>query len=1455
LKYIQINQSEDGVLIFKRYTLVLMGFWIAVANVLPISLLVKPAVQSVGIYEENFSTYAYSDYVERARWDIWNGRMALASTDAVDHKLPAMAVNDAGTTVVVWERGEHGARDIYAQRLDAAGNPLWPSDVRVPLNLSASERWGPSVAVDESGNAFIVWSDMRNGHTDVYAQKLDPWGNHTWDTDVRVNTDLGTANQWGAEVAVDSLANIWIAWSDYRNGDGDIYAQRINPNGDQLLPEDVRLNTDTGEASQYGSDIAVVDGESLVVVWRDATDGLNTLYAQRVDGEGDHLWTTDQLVSDSEVSYQYPVFSDVAADPEGYVVVVWSYDGSYGYGTPVYAQRLTPEGDRLWAGDVEVSASPSIEWQNAPAVAVSDTGSAYVAWESRSSSDSGSQVFAQRLDVLGHRVWITDTEVSSAHDIVAYQSFTTLGIDSVGEVTVVWQDTRHVSSSIFAQRLTTSGRPLWGADVRVNTGSGTAVQETPAVAMDRHGNTFVVWQDQRNGGYDIYAQKFDQVGHRLWAADVQVASDVSDGTLWPHPSMAVDGSGNLIVVWMGSQGGNRDIYAQKLDGEGNLQWGKGVRVNASDATIDQDDWSHPSVSAYGDTGVVVVWCDERDGNNRNIYVQKIDEHGVRAWSDEKRVSAMSVGNHYSPMVASNALHIVVAWYWNDGGENRVLAQQLDANGDRVWGDDVQVNTEAASVWANSSLAVGIDPHGLASVAWEDHRNDRDLYMQRVDITGNRVWGEDVKVNLGGRVTVLESALVVNADDCTVLLWLGYYSGERVVYAQGIDGVGGHLREVDLRVSGDEARSPWWYALAGDGNGDFVAAWIDYRNSNPDIYAQRFNVEGGHAWSADLQVVAPDEFYFLDGFVQSRTVDVFVDAITEATLTTYSYFYGGKIQFYLSNDGGAHWAPITPGVTHVFTTTGSDLRWRAHLMGDPVWRHRSPIVESLRIEYATTTNSGDDYEPDDTCAQAQPIQVGGNAQAHAFHQYQDSDWVWFDAEAGSSYLLQTSNTGARADTILELYNQCGQPPEDSDDNAFGPGATLAFIAPATGRYYARVLQHDGSVYGADTHYDLTVRAQQAQQSLGAAIIVAGRLRHNDPVQPIINATANLAYQTLLQQGFGADDIYYLNSDPAQPGVDAVPTEENVREAIQTWARARVGLEAPLWLYLADHGQVDRFYNEIGETITAAELDLWLSNLKQHTGVDEINVIIDACYAGSFIDTHESGGWGAWEISGHGRVVVASTSSHWWAYAPRIVPGQPTPVMYFSGGLWRALGEGQDLWHAFLVGRAEVDAGGVGGCGDYDYRCQRPWLDDTGDAWFDGEDGQLAQVRGLAASFDGGIAPYAEYVTSSEITAGAATIEARVVDDGSVARVWARPFAPSFEVPTSSDGSIPVVEVPEVELLSVGNDVYRVTHDGFTEEGAYQVVVYAMDDEGNVSAPKTVLVGGQKVYLPLILRGGL
>jgi hypothetical protein len=62
-----------------------------------------------------------------------------------------------------------------------------------------------------------------------------------------------------------------------------------------------------------------------------------------------------------------------------------------------------------------------------------------------------------------------------------------------------------------------------------------------------------------------------------------------------------------------------------------------------------------------------------------------------------------------------------------------------------------------------------------------------------------------------------------------------------------------------------------------------------------------------------------------------------------------------VTYWLSNNGGAKWFIVRPGVMFVFPTTGADLRWRAEL------RSLSP-ARTPRIDQITIVNQYYVYLP-------------------------------------------------------------------------------------------------------------------------------------------------------------------------------------------------------------------------------------------------------------------------------------------------------------------------------------------------------------------------------------------------------------------------------------------------------------------------------------------------------------
>ena len=842
---------------------------VSLAEVIPsVPALKVTGPADTGVYTEDFTTYTAKDYTENSEWDIWANRLGMSRPDGLWQVDPTVTANLLdGSLLAVWHQSDTGHRDIYAQKLDANGNKLWAADVRVNSDSGAADQSGSAVAVEGGGNAVVVWHDTRNGGYDIYAQKLDAGGNKLWAADVRINSDSGTEDQALPAVTVDGGGNAVVVWADKRNGNYDIYSQKLDVGGNKLWSADMRVNSDSGAEVQWSPAVGVDGSGNSVVVWEDYRNDDCDIYSQKLDEGGSKLWAADVRVnSDSGTAYQDE--PAVGVDGSGNAVVVWEdyRNGDF----DIYAQKLGAGGSKLWAVDVRVNSDSGTVGQCSPAVGVGGGGNAVVVWLDYRNDNT--DIYAQKLEAGGNKLWSADVRVNSDSGAVCFGGHT-VAVDGGGNAVVGWVDGRNVyylTYDLYAQKLDAGGKKLWSVDVRVAHASGAANQWNAAVAVDGGGNTVVVWVDGRYGGANIYAQKLDAGGNKLWAPDVRINSDSGPADQY-GPAVGVDGGGNAVVAWRDYRNDNGDLYAQKLDAGGNRLWPADVRVNSDSGAAVQ---RAPAVGVDGGGNAVVVW-DDRRNDDGDIYDQKLDGSGNKLWSADVRVNSDSgvAGQHKAAVVVDGAGDAVVVW--DDGRSDNadIYAQKLDVGGNKLWAADVRVNSDSGTA-GQKSPAVGVDGGENAVVVWEDYRNDDTaIYAQNLDAGGNKLWAEDVRVD-----------------------------------------------------SDSETACHFPPAVAVDGGGNAVVVW----EGAMDIYAQRVNPNGGHLWAHDCQVVFPDLFYFPTGIAQSRTVDAVISNIHQAILTADYQASGGGVQFYLTNDGGACWAGVTPGITHVFTTTGSDLRWRAAL---------------------------------------------------------------------------------------------------------------------------------------------------------------------------------------------------------------------------------------------------------------------------------------------------------------------------------------------------------------------------------------------------------------------------------------------------------------------------------------------------------------------------------------------
>jgi hypothetical protein len=369
----------------------------------------------------------------------------------------------------------------------------------------------------------------------------------------------------------------------------------------------------------------------------------------------------------------------VAVDGAGNIIVVWSSDGSAGsdtYYSSIQAQRYDAEGAPL-GSEFQVNSYTTYE-QYGPAVAADAMGIFVVVWINRSNAIPVTTltIQAQRFDNTGapqgSQFQVNPASYSEPHSPA-------IAADAAGNFVVVWEE---YMTSIQGRRYNGAGTPL-GGQFQVNSYT-TGAKGDPGVASDSAGNFVVVWKGGGSAGSEIQGQRFNGMGTPQGS---QFAVDTYTTGSQASPDVAVDGSGNFVVVWssIGSPGSDvsTSIQGQRYDSAG-APLGSQFQVN-SYTTNPQ---FLPAVAADAAGNFVVVWTSigsDLDTDGRSVQGQRYDSAGMRQGA-QFQVNSYSRSDQSYPAVANDPTGRFVAVWASDGSpgsdisEESVQGQRFSARG-------------------------------------------------------------------------------------------------------------------------------------------------------------------------------------------------------------------------------------------------------------------------------------------------------------------------------------------------------------------------------------------------------------------------------------------------------------------------------------------------------------------------------------------------------------------------------------------------------------------------------------------------------------------------------------------------------------------------------------------------------------------------------------------------------
>ena len=636
---------------------------------------------------------------------------------------PAMAMDPAGNFVITWYDDRNGNYDIYAQQYDDAGNPVG-ANFLVNDDGGTSLQTRPWVAMNQSGNFTIAWTDYRNGNYDIYAQRYDAAGNPVG-VNFQANDDVGTQAQYNPSVAMDTLGDFVISWYDRRNAHYDIYAQRYDTAGTPI-DSNFLVNDDVGTYAQYYPRTAMGVAGDFVITWYDDRSGNNDIWAQRYDAAGDPLGVNYKVNDDLGTASQY--LPDIAIDSSGNYIITW-YD--YRFDSDIYAQMYDADGNPQHPNNLKVNADMGTCTQYY-ATAAMDTASNFVVCFYDSRDGAAYDVWIQRYDAAGNALGVN----FKANDVSGSVSgWNSVAMDAVGNFVACWTDRRTGNSDIFAQRYDAAGNPL-GANFKVNDDAGTATQYTSRVATDHIGNFVIAWTDLRNGSsdYDVYAQRYDAAGNPL-GVNFRVNDDAA-GSLNIGPAIAFDRAGNFVISWHDSRVSSAgDIYAQRFDATGHPQ---GTNFRVDEAPSGYQMWSAVALDSAGN--FVICWWDWRDSPNTDIYARMFDPTGNPVGSEFTVNDDAGLAEQEKPSVAMDPQGDRFVIVWTDSRDldlDTEIRAQFYENGS-PFGVNVQINEpdpfpydHQLTEWGGFPIACN---HDTVLFAWMDNRRHKgwDIYATLKD---------------------------------------------------------------------------------------------------------------------------------------------------------------------------------------------------------------------------------------------------------------------------------------------------------------------------------------------------------------------------------------------------------------------------------------------------------------------------------------------------------------------------------------------------------------------------------------------------------------------------------------------------------------------------------------------------------------------------------------------------
>ncbi|MCX6841997.1 MAG: T9SS type A sorting domain-containing protein [candidate division WOR-3 bacterium] len=394
----------------------------------------------------------------------------------------------------------------------------------------------------------------------------------------------------------------------------------------------------------------------------------------------------------------------------------------------------------------------------------------------------------------------------------------TWGVAANGNtVHVVWYDNRDGNYELYYKRSTDAG-VSWGSDVRLTTDAGASYY--PAVAV-RGDTVHVVWQDNRDGNYEIYYKRSTNAG-ASWGSDTRLTTDAGTSQ---YPCVAVSGD-KVWVVWDDNRSpGNYNVY-WKLSTDRGTNWGADTRLSTGTGSS-----ILPSVVVLGNL-VDVVWQDTRSYNNApscDLYYNHSTDNGATWFSGDLLLSHADGHCSRGPCIAASGTNVYVAFQSNRTGGVWNIWNKLSTDSGASFGADILFTINSATTFMPSLAASGAQVYEV----WSDNSaGNYEIHYNRSTDNGT-TWGGDTRLTNAAGLSQYPSVAV--GGNAVHVVWTDTRDGNYEIYFKR-DPTGNAVIDPVISPNGGET----WYVGTVDS--------ITWDQTNAVLDSIFYSTDGGTTWN-------------------------------------------------------------------------------------------------------------------------------------------------------------------------------------------------------------------------------------------------------------------------------------------------------------------------------------------------------------------------------------------------------------------------------------------------------------------------------------------------------------------------------------------------------------------------------------------------------------------------------